>query len=304
MKKSFLSLFFLLFFSTFAFAGPPSPRITKYTQIVKLWGSGSCSGYLKSDGTCNTPAGGGDLLADGTVPLTANWDVGSFQIRAETFQSDIATGSPPLVVASETVVPNLNVSYLEGHGASYFEPADATILKEADIGTKVVAPNQNTTGTAANLSGTPALPDGTTATTQSASDNSTKLATTAYADSAGNHTGQFSIPIIAPDADDDILLFRPISWTSVTLTNITGVCDNGDGSNNMVANLQVCTGTDGTSCSDVCDSDITFNGGLDTDNDDLSNPTATKYQWLRLKITSVTLSPGPCTINVGYTYVP
>lgn len=42
--------------------------------------------------------------------------------------------------------------------------------------------NQNTTGTAANLSGTPALPDGTTATTQSASDGSTKLATTAYTD--------------------------------------------------------------------------------------------------------------------------
>lgn len=44
--------------------------------------------------------------------------------------------------------------------------------------------NQNTSGTAANLSGTPALPNGTTATTQSAADNSTKLATTAYADAA------------------------------------------------------------------------------------------------------------------------
>ncbi len=42
--------------------------------------------------------------------------------------------------------------------------------------------NQNTSGTAANLSGTPALPNGTAATTQSASDNTTKLATTAYAD--------------------------------------------------------------------------------------------------------------------------
>ena len=42
--------------------------------------------------------------------------------------------------------------------------------------------NQNTSGTAANLSGTPALPNGTTATTQSANDNSTKLATTAYVD--------------------------------------------------------------------------------------------------------------------------
>jgi hypothetical protein len=38
----------------------------------------------------------------------------------------------------------------------------------------------NTTGTAANLSGTPALPNGTTATTQTAGDNSGKLATTSY----------------------------------------------------------------------------------------------------------------------------
>lgn len=36
------------------------------------------------------------------------------------------------------------------------------------------------TGTAANLSGTPALPNGTTGTTQAAGDNSTKLATTAF----------------------------------------------------------------------------------------------------------------------------
>lgn len=43
---------------------------------------------------------------------------------------------------------------------------------------------RNTSGTAANLSGTPALPNGTTATTQTAKDASTKLATTAYVDAA------------------------------------------------------------------------------------------------------------------------
>jgi hypothetical protein len=42
----------------------------------------------------------------------------------------------------------------------------------------------NVSGTASNLSGTPALPNGTTATTQTPSDNSTKLATTAYVDAA------------------------------------------------------------------------------------------------------------------------
>jgi len=40
--------------------------------------------------------------------------------------------------------------------------------------------NQNTSGTAANLSGTPALPNGTTATTQTLGDNTTKIATDAF----------------------------------------------------------------------------------------------------------------------------
>lgn len=40
--------------------------------------------------------------------------------------------------------------------------------------------NQNTTGTAANLSGTPALPSGTTGTSQSVDDNTAKLATDAF----------------------------------------------------------------------------------------------------------------------------
>ncbi len=48
--------------------------------------------------------------------------------------------------------------------------------------------SQSTTGTAANLSGTPTLPNGTLATTQSAGDNSTKIATTAYV----RNEGQFA----------------------------------------------------------------------------------------------------------------
>lgn len=53
------------------------------------------------------------------------------------------------------------------------------VLTTADI------PNNaaNTSGTAANLSGTPALPNGTTATTQAATDNTTKIASTAFVQS-------------------------------------------------------------------------------------------------------------------------
>lgn len=64
-----------------------------------------------------------------------------------------------------------------GTGAVSAAPSWCT-LQAADVPTL----NQNTTGTAANLSGTPALPSGTTATTQSQGDASTKLATTAYVD--------------------------------------------------------------------------------------------------------------------------
>lgn len=42
------------------------------TQIVATFNSGSCSGYLKSDETCDTPAGGGNVTASGT-PAQYQW---------------------------------------------------------------------------------------------------------------------------------------------------------------------------------------------------------------------------------------
>jgi len=62
----------------------------------------------------NLPVPTGALNADGTVPLTADWDAGAFEIRAETFESDIATGTAPIVVASTTVVANLNADKVDG----------------------------------------------------------------------------------------------------------------------------------------------------------------------------------------------
>ena len=55
------------------------------------------------------------LLADGTRELSADWDAGSFKITAETFESDIATGTAPLAVASTTLVNNLNADLLDGN---------------------------------------------------------------------------------------------------------------------------------------------------------------------------------------------
>ncbi len=50
----------------------------------------------------------------------------------------------------------------------------------ADIGGTIPTWNQNTTGTAANLSGTPLLPNGTTAATQTPGDTSSDIATDAF----------------------------------------------------------------------------------------------------------------------------
>lgn len=54
------------------------------------------------------------VLRDGSTELTANWDAGSFEIRAQTFQSDVATGTAPLTVASTTLVTNLNADMVDG----------------------------------------------------------------------------------------------------------------------------------------------------------------------------------------------
>ncbi len=44
------------------------------TDIVALFGSGSCSGYLKSDGTCSTPTGGGSgTVTSFSLTNTAPW---------------------------------------------------------------------------------------------------------------------------------------------------------------------------------------------------------------------------------------
>jgi hypothetical protein len=60
------------------------------------------------------------LLIDGSRGLTSDWDVGSHQIRAKTFRSDVTTGTAPFVVASATLVANLNADQLDGLEAAAF----------------------------------------------------------------------------------------------------------------------------------------------------------------------------------------
>ena len=62
----------------------------------------------------------GFIKADGTVALSANWDAGGYEIRANTFESDVATGTIPLVIASTTKCTNLNADKLDDQEGSYY----------------------------------------------------------------------------------------------------------------------------------------------------------------------------------------
>ncbi len=74
------------------------------------------------------------LLAAGTRALTANWDAGSFEIRAQTFQSDVITGTAPFIVASTTLVANLNADLLDSQsGAYYLDSANFTGTDWTDL---------------------------------------------------------------------------------------------------------------------------------------------------------------------------
>jgi hypothetical protein len=55
------------------------------------------------------------VKAAGTVALSANWDAGSYKITAEQLESDVATGTAPLVVASTTKVTNLQADSVDGN---------------------------------------------------------------------------------------------------------------------------------------------------------------------------------------------
>lgn len=89
-------------------------------------------------------------------------------------------GTDPAWSAYTLAAPGASGAVLYSNGTNWTRSA-APAISAASM-TSFPTLNQNTTGTAANLSGTPTVPNGTAATTQSQADASTKLATTAYVD--------------------------------------------------------------------------------------------------------------------------
>ncbi|NOX55577.1 MAG: hypothetical protein GXP27_14290 [Planctomycetes bacterium] len=75
------------------------------------------------------------LPRDGTKTLTADWDAGSHQIRAETFYADAAQGVAPFVIVSTTKVANLNADLLDGLHATEFAQGIGAHLSAVRVAT-------------------------------------------------------------------------------------------------------------------------------------------------------------------------
>lgn len=113
--------------------------------------------------------------------------------------------------------------------------------------------NQNTTGTAANVSGTPLLPNGTTGAAQSSGDNSAKLATTAFVQSAitpqewvTTSNGGANTTITMPTGANQAVLIGLYLDHPVTTSKITYFVGNADNTGNTY-DLALYPGTAGVS---------------------------------------------------------
>lgn len=113
-------------------ATPPSGVVTIYPKIDGRL-------YWKTDDGTEVPFYNPNLSdfvrLDGTEQLTANWDAGGYIITALRFVSDVPDGTPPLAVASTTLVPNLNAQYLNGQDATFYTNVDLASQAEAEAGT-------------------------------------------------------------------------------------------------------------------------------------------------------------------------
>jgi hypothetical protein len=162
-------------------ATPITSQSSANSQVVTCPPEGSTTQVCDAAGNwihtvLATPAPPNYVMA--TDPSGSTSDPPSLRalVSADLPSSIAANTSGSAASISATAAPN----YVMATAPTGSTAAAPTL--RALVSADIPANAANTSGTASNLSGTPALPSGTTATTQAVNDNSTKLATTAYAD--------------------------------------------------------------------------------------------------------------------------
>lgn len=129
------------------------------------------------------------------------------------------TASPTTLSASGTQTISATTGQPQNQVLATPNGATGPLGLRALVGADIPTLNQNTTGTAANLSGTPALPNGTTATTQTVGDNTTKIATTAFVlANAGSGGPTLQTNGVSNTSQSTLNFVNPSSFNGLTLT--------------------------------------------------------------------------------------
>lgn len=98
--------------------------INTYLQLISdCVSANTANKVVKRDASGDFAAG---TITIGGITATGNLDIGSYEFRAQTFQSDVTTGTKPFTVASTTLCDNLNADLLDGVHAVSFLLADGT----------------------------------------------------------------------------------------------------------------------------------------------------------------------------------
>ena len=80
-------------------------------QILKTSGTSLLLNIAEADITGKTL---GAITVSG-LTASANLDIGAYELRAQTLEADVATGTAPLTIASTTKVTNLNADKIDGY---------------------------------------------------------------------------------------------------------------------------------------------------------------------------------------------
>lgn len=148
-----------------------------------------------------------------------------------------------------------------------------------------------------------AMPNGVTATTQAANDNSTKLATTAYVDQMANY---HRIIIDGPTTSDNVTFAGPLDRSQiidnvVMMVQSTNGVRTGATTDNVTINFAYCAAdnTAWASCTKIFTSDQTVTGGA-TLSPTVNNPNLPSTYYLRIGISASNMSLKKLYIRIRY----